>query len=266
MTVARSQPLLEQARSSSVLFCLQVCPLDCIAGVELAQLIADIPVPENHFQWLISYRQDTPIDRVMRMQIVLSKKFPNCTSFRAHRYAQGWPAGSNALWFSTMEYAARMRELGQTACEGILTFEADCVPTRSDWLRVLDSAYENRTAPIVGNLHESEIPAHINGNAIWPIELVKTMPELVKCPMTVAWDFFHREKFLAMAEDSPFIMQFYQRKHLTRDEFVGLSKHGYRPALLHGVKDSTARYLARFFLTGEKALEPWASPVLNVSP
>src|SRR5215469_16312913 len=175
----------------TVLFALQVCPVDCNAGLELAQLIAEMPVLDTGAQWLISYRMDTPLDRVMRMQMALSRKFPRVTSFRAHRYAQGWPAGANALWTSTMQYAAYLKDHGQTQCEGVLTFEADCVPARRDWMVVLDRAYAERKAPIVGNLHCEGIPCHINGNSIWPIDLMRIFPELLECPQTAAWDFHY---------------------------------------------------------------------------
>lgn len=247
----------------SILFCLQVCPIDCAAGLELAELIAKIP-SDRGFEWLLSYRLDTPLDRVMRTQIALSKKFPNVRSYRAPRFAQGWPAGPNALWLSTMEYAAELRRAGLTTCDGILTFEPDCVPARRDWMEILESAYTNRAAPIVGNLHRSDIPDHINGNSIWPIDLIDVFPELLRTPMTSAWDFHNRALFLPMAEDCPYLTQFYQRRNLTRGEFVALEKHGCRPALLHGVKDSTARQIAKFFLTGEKSLEPWSERVLNI--
>jgi hypothetical protein len=247
----------------SILFCLQVSPVDCMAGLELAQIIAKIPAERNDWEWLIAYRQDTPIDRVMRTQIALSKRFPKVSSYRAHRYAQGWPGGPNALWFSTMEHAARLYNQGLTECEGILTFEPDCVPARRDWLEVLEKAYTERKAPIVGNLHKSEIEDHINGNSIFPIDLLAVYPELTKCPLTTAWDYFHRQLFVSMAEDSPFLTQYYARRNLTKEEFIALRKHDERPALLHGVKDTSARQLARFYLTGKKSLETWTEGVLN---
>jgi hypothetical protein len=249
----------------SILFALQICPIDCMAGIELAQLIAEIPTPEIDYEWLIPYRLDTPVDRVMRMQIALSRKFPKVSSYRAPRFAQGWPAGSNALWISTMEHAALLSERGLTKANGVLTFEPDCVPARRDWMQVLQNAYEQRTQPIVGNIHRSEIPDHINGNAIFPIDLLRVFPEIAKTPLTAAWDFHNRELFLRMAEDTPFIMQYYQRRNLTEAEFVDLQKHGERPALLHGVKDHTARALAKFYLTGKKTLEPWKKPVATLS-
>jgi hypothetical protein len=235
-----------------------------MAAVELAEIIAGIPVVDKTHEWIIAYRGDTPLDRVMRTQIALTKRFPKTTSFRAPRYANGWPAGPNALWFSVMEHAASLAQRKMTQCEGILTFEPDCVPARRDWLEVLDQAYANRSAPVVGNVHRSEIPAHINGNSIFPIDLVTTFPDLLKCPMTVAWDFFHRELFMSMAEDSPYLTQYYHRVNLTKEEFIGMQKHGQRPALLHGVKDQSARRLARFYLNGTQAMEPWAREVLKV--
>jgi hypothetical protein len=251
---------------SSVLFCLQVCPIDCEAAVELAQLIADIAPQKSKFEWLLSHRLDTPLLQVALMAQHLRRKFAKVTVARAPVYASGWPAGANALWFSTMRYAAAMRESDDTKAEGILTMEPDCVPARRDWMEVLEGAYLNRRAPIVGNLHRSEIPDHINGNSIWPIRLLRDFPELANCPPTEAWDFHHRDKFLPMAEDTPFLTQYYQRLHLTPGEWTNMRKAGYRPALLHGVKDQSARYLARMTLVSQKSLEPKPARVLNVIP
>jgi hypothetical protein len=227
-----------------VIFCLQVCPTDVTAAIELAQLISDIvPVPDKQsYEWLLAYRRDTPLNRVGMIQTILAKRFTKVSSYRAELHGEGWPAGANALWTSTMLFAARM----QTSCQGILTFEADCVPVREDWMPVIMEAYKSRHKPVVGNLHQSAgLEDHINGNAIWPLKLLDHYPELRQTPAQHAWDYFHRKLLLSLAEDTPAIMQLYARKELSEGEWLGLQKHARRPALLHGIKDGSARQLAR---------------------
>ena len=248
----------------SILFALQVCPVDVPAGMELAQLIADIETQVNHRrEWLICYREDTPINRVEKMRVSLSKKFDRVRTARARHFAQGWPAGANALWTSTMLEAAELRQAGTIQCDGVLTFEADCVPMCVDWMTRLETAYRRRRAPIVGNLHRSsEVDAHINGNSIFPINLLALHPVLLKTPIQGAWDFYHRKLLLSLSEDTPHLTQRYSRINLTLLEWRSLKKHGFRPALLHGVKDQSARTLARMDLVAKKGLAPRTKTVL----
>jgi hypothetical protein len=229
-----------------ILFALQLCPIDAREAIDLAQLVCAIePIPTQTREWLVCYRQDTPVDRVMNIQRMLGAKFSKVHIHRAEHFATGWPQGSNALWLSTMEYAAELYAHGITKAEGVLTFEPDCCPVRRDWMTVLEMAYSRRQRPVVGHLHRSEIPDHINGNLIVPITLLADYPKFLETPPTVAWDFFNRELLLSIGEDTPFITQLYQKKQLQLPEWRALSKHGFRPALLHGVKDASARTLAR---------------------
>lgn len=234
---------------SALLFCLQVCPLDCNEAVDLARLISDIQCayPAKCFpSWLISYRQDTPLSRVHQVQAFLVREFKNVWMARAKYFATGWPTGSNALWKSAMEDVAALAAHGKIRAEGVLTFEPDCTPTTADWIDRLEAEYRNRQRPIVGNIHQQEtLCSHVNGNAMWPVDLATRWPQVLEVPPVHAWDYFHREFFLTQAQDTPLITQYYRRKSLTQAEWLGLRKHDLRPVLLHGVKDATARRLAR---------------------
>lgn len=241
---------------SSLLFCLQCSPIDCDAAVELAQLITDIQKVirprKEQVPWLISYRKDTPLSRVDHVKNLLLKVFERVWVFQGQHYANGWPAGSNQLWRSTMETAARLKKTELLECDGVLTFEPDCTPLLLSWVERLEQAYAKRSQPIVGNIHDgsSEIAAHVNGNAMWPITLANDWPQVLSTPPGIAWDFYHRAFFLPLAEDTPLITQWYRRKRLTDEEWGGIRKSGILPALLHGVKDSSARALARRYLLG----------------
>jgi hypothetical protein len=239
-----------------IIFALQVCPIDVTAGLDLVQLVCSLQPARADHEWLISYRLDTPFDRIANMERLLSTKFAKVHTFRAAKFANGWPAGSNALWASTMLYVAELAQNGETNAQGVLTFEADCCPMRKDWMAILEGAYARRSRPVVGHLHQCHIPDHINGNAIFPVDFVKIYPQMLETPATDAWDFYHRELLLPLTEDTPYITQLYARKLLLLEEWRTLLKAGLRPALLHGVKDGSARAFARALLVGNKILAP----------
>lgn len=229
---------------SNLLFCLQLSPVDAPAAVELANLIVDI---ENAYpatcrpSWIVSYRRDTPLIRVHEIEQKLCNYYDSVWLAMAKEYANGWPAGSNALWRSTMRDVAGLAQAGDLDCAGVLTFEPDCCPLRTDWIDRLDEAYANRAKPVVGNLHVD----HINGNACFPVNAVKDWPHLLATPPAIAWDYYHRAFLLEQAEDTPAITQLYRVKHVTKEAFESIEKAGERPALIHGIKDNSARVLAR---------------------
>ena len=141
--------------------------------------------------------------------------------------------------------------------EGVLTFEPDCVPMVENWIEVLANEYRSRQKPIVGNVHFIGTDPHINGNAIWPIALARDWPKLIETPPEVAWDYYHREFIMQQAQDTNLITQYYQRRLLTEEEWQQVQKNGVRPALFHGVKDGTARQLARrYLLMARRGIRP----------
>lgn len=235
---------------SALLFALQLCPLDCNEALDLARLIADIQKAfpaKCRPSWLVSYRADTPLTRVHTIERTLVGAFPKAVwTARAKHFGNGWPAGSNALWRSTMEDVAAIAASGRTKAEGVLTFEPDCVPLARDWIDRLEAEYRNRARPIVGHLHQFDtIAIHVNGNAMWPVDLATRWPQTLEVPPMHAWDYFHREFFVPNAQDTPLICQIYRRKLLSPPEWNSISKHGLRPVLLHGIKDASGRRLAR---------------------
>jgi hypothetical protein len=249
-----------------ILYALQISPIDAREAVDLVHLICDIQPSskcKEPREWLISYRRDTPLDRIWNIQKTLAAKFEVVHVSQATRYANGWPAGPNALWLCTMVCAADLRKNRLIKSDGVLTFEPDNVPARRDWMDRLESAYEHRIQPILGNLHQGTIPDHINGNAIFPVGFLKEYPEMLETPPSTAWDFYHRALLLTLAQDSPYLLQLYQRKKLTLEEWRALRKFTVRPALLHGIKDSSARELARLDLVAKNRIAPPRKLVLQ---
>jgi hypothetical protein len=235
---------------SSVLFCLQLSPIDANDALDLASLIADIqrafPAKCNP-SWFISYRQDTPLSRVFGVEGALVSAFNRQVWVaRAKRFATGWPAGPNALWRSAMEDIADLALDGKTGAQGVLTFEPDCIPLAHDWIDRLEAEYSNRVRDIVGNFHQLDtVDLHINGNSMWPVDLAKRWPQVLDVPTEWAWDYFNREFFLPYAQDTPLIAQIYRRKVFKVEEWNSIRKHDLRPVLLHGIKDHSGRRIAR---------------------
>jgi hypothetical protein len=240
--------------SSSILFCLQLCPIDAEHAVDLARLIAQIAdenPPKNPPPWLISYRRDTPLSRVHSIKRELSRSFHihDVWISASRHHGSGWPAGPNSLWRSTMEYAGQLSQISNIGAQGVLTFEPDCVPLTLDWIDRLQDAYTERGKPILGNFCGGEGAGspelHVNGNSIFPIQLAKMWPDRVVSPPEVAWDYWHRDFFIENANDTPLIVQYYNKTQLTEAEWDSVKKWDIRPALLHGVKDRSGREWAR---------------------
>lgn len=235
---------------SNLLFCLQLSPIDASAAVQLVELITDMEAAHPATcrpNWLVSYRRDTPLIRVHTIERKLCDYYDNVWLALAKEFASGWPAGSNALWRSTMADVTQLARTREIDCAGVLTFEPDCAPLRTDWIDTLDRAYGERTKPIVGNLHDAgnaEIQ-HFNGNAMFPVTASIDWPWILKTPPTDAWDYYHRKFFVENGQDTPFITQIYRQKNLTKDVFDSIEKAGQRPALLHGIKDASGYDLAR---------------------
>lgn len=229
---------------------LQVCPFDIEAATELGAIIADIASENRQDKefWII-HRSDTNPQKVVNLRNILGRKF-NAQSFTARTHGEGWPAGSNALWYSTMVEAWHRAREGYTKADGILTFEPDCVPLRPDWFEALESEWIKHEKPIVGHLHHGN---HINGNAMFDMRLLERHSNVKWCSYeNTGWDWVNREYFVKIGCDTAMIWQRYQCQSITEAAFLAIRKDGQRPALLHGVKDGSARALARKYLCPEE--------------
>lgn len=231
--------------------CLQACPLDVGAALELAQLICDLePVrrPETEF-WLV-YRKDTPLGPIKEFNAMTASKFGRAAARVARNHDEGWPGGSNMLAFSAFMEMSLLKREGAFQNEAFLLFEPDCVPMRTDWLDRLNDEWEwakHNGKEATGNWHQQAGPdtLHMNGNAIFSGSYYERHPNLMVGPATQGWDYFFRDHIISLSQDSAFICQVYSMPTISEAEFAGIQKHGRRPALFHGVKDNSARIWAR---------------------
>ena len=231
--------------------CLQTCPVDCGAALELTELICDIePERRDETEFWLVYRKDTPLNIPKRFSELARQKFGRSGAFAARNFDDGWPAGSNMLAHSAFLEMELLRRAGTCKNEAFLLFEPDCVPMAADWLDQLSAewlkARENgKTA--FGHWHQQwdESTRHMNGNAVFAITHFEKYGHLLIGPATMGWDYFYREHFIGISQDSNLIHQLYSTWGLSEEAFDALQKNGVRPAFLHGVKDDSARKISR---------------------
>lgn len=224
---------------------LQVWEGDAQIGKRLTKLICDIePERRGDIEFIVSARRGTNAFAVNDIAETAKLKFENVRVIQCKDYASGWPNGSNRLWAETMMRILQMREAGKIASDGILTFEADCIPLRPDWLNVLAEEWRTRKPGklCVGHAHvwdgdPKHEPTHINGNAIFHAEILAKHPIMNGSDASAGWDAYHGNLLLQIGQDSPFICQSYRLKNVTRGQVESFSKHGQTPALYHGLKN-----------------------------
>jgi hypothetical protein len=241
-------------KSSTLIPCLQVSPLDADQAIGLAAIIAEfqchslewvygaVPDPAGRRPFWVCYRRDVDIAKVKEIEQLLAQEFDVLT-FPGRNFAEGHPAGCNALWTSAMVESMHRTREGWTDHQAILTFEADCVPLRPDWIYVLELEWSRlRPAVVVGHKDES----HINGNAMFSATLIKDHPMLLQtCLSGGNWDWANRDFFMAKGAGTDKMHQLYQCQTISEDDFLRIVKNSGRPAFLHGVKDLSAQKWAR---------------------
>lgn len=229
-----------------LVFCLQMCPYDALAAVELCALIADLQGgTRQDLEFWVVYRRDTPKEYIHWANDHLSRVFRRVFFFEAPNFADGFPMGCNLLWNSTMLIAGSARVAGLNQATGILTFEPDCVPVTRNWMDALCDEWEADDSPVVGNFVGEPPNQHVNGNAMFDVNLMRQYPELGSYGGEQAWDTCHGRLLTRIGRDTNLITQKYQARTITREELFSIRKNGMQPALFHGVKDGSARAAVR---------------------
>jgi hypothetical protein len=91
-----------------------------------------------------------------------------------------------------------------------------------------------------------ECVGHINGNAMWAIDLVRKFPSLIGTPHAKGWDTWHAPELRKCGWQGAYeIRNMYNTQEISRETINHLISEG--AAFLHGVKDGSARaiYLSR---------------------
>lgn len=213
-------------------------------GKRLTKLICDIePERRSDIEFIVSARRGTNAFTVNDIAEIAKTKFETVRVIQCKRFGTGWPSGPNDLWAETMLRCGQLHESRKIHSDGILTFEADCIPLRPDWLNVLSEEWRNREHGklCVGHAHiwngdPKGEPTHINGNAIFHVDLLAKHPIMNGSDATVGWDAYHGGLLLKIGQDTFAISQHYRMKDVARFQVESFRKHGKICALFHGLK------------------------------
>jgi hypothetical protein len=237
-----------------IALCLQCSPHDTDAAMDLAKLICELTKEKrNDGEFFLVYRKDCDIRLAKFFEHLAGMRFGRAKACQARNHDVGWPGGSNMLAVSAMMEMSILHHQGFCTSPAFLLFEPDCIPLTFDWLDRLSAewdltasqgkeAYGHWNMP--GSIPEN---LHMNGNCVLRSDFFDRHGPLVGSAMQ-GWDFFYREKLIAVSRDSNLIEQYYQCPTITLEQLTQVSKNEVRPAILHGVKDSSGRQNIRKLL------------------
>ena len=230
-----------------MLYALQVYDAEIPKAIELAKLHVEISNhrPYTQAACMLVYRKDCPASKELEANLNLA--FANFSVYRSKRRDAGFPEGSNALWCETMQQVAALNQQKRLSSEFVLTTEADAYPISMDWIPKLVEAWRRSKARVVGCWHpqigigDSEC-GHINGNAMFDLNLGSLNPKFIGCPGNIGWDLYYAEIFKALGwADIPEIRNWYKRQDVSAKEIQKLRADGC--VFLHGIKDASVQDL-----------------------
>lgn len=222
--------------------CLQLCPLDVWLGLRLVKLICSIEQEMRpDIEFILAARRDTNLPALNEILAIARTKFPTTMGIMGKRFGTGWPMGPGDLWQESMMRISQMKDGGRLKSTGVLTFEADCIPLRPDWLDFLAEEWaigHSHGALCVGHKH-GEPPTHINGNAIFHTNILDKHPEMNGSDSRTGWDVYHGELLLKIGRDTNAIFQLYRIPSITIAKVESLRKNEVIPSIFHGTKGLT---------------------------
>jgi hypothetical protein len=236
--------------------CLQCCPSDTAAAMDLAKLICELEKEKRaDGEFFLIYRKDCDPRLPKFFENLAGMRFTRVKACMARNHDTGWPGGSNMLAASSQMEMSILRNQGVCHHPAYLLFEPDCTPLCWDWIDQLSAEWDitekegkecfghwNMPGSIPENLHQ-------NGNGVYCVNFFDKHGFLSGAA-TQGWDFFYREMIIGVSRDSYSVEQYYNAPHITLEQLAGVQKHGRKPCLLHGVKDSSAREGIRQMLFG----------------
>lgn len=232
-----------------ILLALQFWEGDSVHAIDLAELIVSM---ESKFrtdcEFALAPRFDVPPEITNQIAIILAERFTVHVIPQVDwKHGKGWPEGCNDLWQSLMIQIPVMIKSGKINPSAVLTFEADCVPLRLDWIECLSREWDRVSATgktCFGTVHGTGDGEHINGNAVFHPLIAIENKRLQDS--AGSWDYTHRKAFMALGCDSDYIVQRYaDRSDIPFAELAAIRKNGKIPAMIHGIKSDVARRYVR---------------------
>jgi hypothetical protein len=234
---------------SKFLVALQYWDGDKEQACKLLDLFAKTITPENEFADLVIFYRADSTPPCLELLEILKIPFSKVWCIKSKNIMQGWPNGCNQLWTdlvmeayirSTQSATSKPPEWSEY--KAILTIESDSCPIKKSWLKELSEEWDGLQACVVGtwlgNNDEHEGLGHINGNAMFCIDIVKKCPTISGTPCDKAWDTYHAKTFQKAGwASTQKIVSMHNSKTLNTDQYEHLKNTDC--VFLHGVKDNS---------------------------
>jgi hypothetical protein len=221
--------------------------------VELLDIYHKTIQPQNPWADLCLYAR---FDSSFPDEDVLNKMrqtFNKVWTFKSNTGMKGWPDGCNALWSDLVMDAWRKSKETSTSkppiwseYKSVFAIESDTCPIQKNWLEVLSKEWDNSNCCFMGAWHQENADhpeiGHINGNAMFSIDLAKKTPSVMGTPIGIGWDTYHARTLKEAGwSKTDKIKNWYMRKNVSKEEYVKLKSSNC--VFVHGVKDDSLKKL-----------------------
>lgn len=175
----RNRMGIKTTQRSAFITVLPVCNKDAELMIKCLDWMVEME-GNNGCDALISY--DTSLLPSLRNRVVnmAAKAFANTSQYEYPRPPiEAWPEACNwAFQYTAKHIASRIRRPW-------FWMEADMVPLKPGWLKMLQEDFLNCGKPMYGPIVRP--PGHINGTAIYPADFAEISPRAMNCT-NLSWD------------------------------------------------------------------------------
>lgn len=242
-----------------LLVALQYWGGDRADAIELLELLASDPRGISPWADLVVFARfdaDLPNEGTL---FRLRKVFDKVYAMHGKHQLTGYPDGCNGLWANLAEKAYLMSTESSTNrpppwsqyC-GVLAIESDCCPIASNWLEEIHKEWSSTKAVFMGDWQNSgEYPiGHINGNAVFAMDLYKKAGVPLHPPHGKSWDTWFAKLFNQLGwKKSKCIKSIWNTQTVSRNQIDIFQKC--ECVLLHGVKSDSVRNYYSTLLSNE---------------
>jgi hypothetical protein len=224
--------------------------------VELLDIYHKTIQPQNPWADLCLYAR---FDSSFLDEDVLNKMrqiFNKVWTFKSRTPMTGWPDGCNALWGDLVMDAWRKSIETSTSkppiwqeYKSVFAIESDTCPLHEDWLAIISKEWDESECSFMGawDHRNPDYPhlqdlGHINGNAMFSMDLARKAPNVVASPLGQGWDTYHAPILREIGwQGTNKIRNWYHKTQITKKEYDSVKDSG--AVFIHGVKDDSVRTL-----------------------
>jgi hypothetical protein len=236
--------MFDQKKKRKLLIVINYYSGDRDMARKLGELIADLEPGTNEKADIAFHRRFDAEQMPNLVKDKLLSKFSKVLEFKCRRMnAVGYPFGPNEMFYDILERLGNRD--WQLEYYAFLNLEADCCPLAPEWIDKMIESYEeawNSGKSAAGHVCQDPVKVHLNGVAIYSTDFWHKAGamNIIGGPANIAYDVHHAERVLPISIDTTNILLDFNRKTISAEDLDLINKHGKRPYLLHGVKDSSA--------------------------